>query len=110
MEFVNDREIKINGMRGIYTGPLVDGMPNGHGTMKYGDAIYEGEWEKGKKTVGTTKWFDGDGKVSQEYDGPLTNGKPARLHGNNHMKEGGKTKRKRRRNKKNKRTKQNRKR
>jgi len=113
MEFVNDHEIEINGMSGTYTGPLVDGMPHGYGTMDYIDAIYVGNWENGNKQGhGEMKWFDGDGKVTQTRIGEWDNDKMVKVTRSvrNPTNKGGKTKRKRRRNKKNNRTKQNRKR
>ena len=110
---VEDYEIEINGMSGTYTGPLVDGMPNGHGTMDYTDSIYEGDWQNGNKHgIGTMKWFDENGNVSQMRKGKWAHDKPIKIHRSvrNSPHKGGKTKRKRQGNKnKNRRTKRNRK-
>ena len=113
-EFVHDYEIEINGMSGTYTGPLAHGMPHGEkGTMIYADSIYEGEWQNGNKHgLGTMKWFDENGKVTQTRKGKWDDDKPIKIHRSvrNHTSKGGKTKRNRRNKNKNRRTKHNRKR
>jgi hypothetical protein len=113
-EFVHDYEIEINGMSGTYTGPLAHGMPHGEkGTMIYADSIYEGEWQNGNKHgLGTMKWFDENGNVSQMRKGKWADDKPIKIHRSvkNRTSNGGKTKRNRRNKNKNRRTKHNRKR
>jgi hypothetical protein len=98
-ELVYEYEIEINGMSGKYTGTLVDGMPDGDGTMEYADAIYEGEWRDGDKHgLGTMKWFDKNGNVSQMRKGKWADDKPIKIRRSvrNSPNKGGKTKRKRR--------------
>ncbi len=112
-EFVHDYEIEINGMSGTYTGQLAHGMPHGHGTMEYADAIYEGEWQNGNKHgLGTMKWFDKNGNLTKTRKGKWEDDEEINISRSvrNRTDKGGKTKHKRRRNKKYNRTKHNRKR
>ena len=52
-----------------YTGNWVNGVQQGHGTMKYDNGVYEGEWRDGKKNgQGTYAWNDG-----RKYEGAYLN-------------------------------------
>ena len=43
---------------GKYTGEVSDGVPQGRGTITYGDETYVGEWKEGKRHgQGTLRWW-----------------------------------------------------
>lgn len=62
---------------GTYEGDFVNGVCQGHGTMKFNNYdIYEGEWVDGHmEGNGTYKFFDGKRRYNAEYEGSFKDSK-----------------------------------